>query len=66
MQVARELGAEELHAQQRDTIAPDKAVLTQVIQGVPLAVISSNHAQAGGAAVHRVGLFGEREELHIL
>jgi len=43
VQIARELGAEEFHGQQRDPIAPDKAVHTQVIQGVPLAVMPGQH-----------------------
>lgn len=50
--------------QQRDPVTPDKAVLAQVLQRVTPAVVLGHHPQAGGAAIHRVGLFGKREGLH--
>lgn len=47
--------------QQRDPVTADKAVFAQVLQRVPLAVMPGHHPQAGGAAVHCVGLLGEGE-----
>lgn len=47
--------------QQRHAVTPDKAVFTQVLQRVPLAVVLTDHTQAGRAAVHRIGLFGKRK-----
>lgn len=51
--------------QHRDPVTPDKAVLAQVLQRVPLTVMLRNHAQTGGATVHYVGLFSEGEGHYI-
>ncbi len=48
-------------AQHRHAVVPDKTVFAQILQRVALAVVFGNHGQAGGAAVHGVGLTGEGE-----
>ena len=43
-------------AQHRHPFASDERTFAKRLQGIPLAIISGNHLQASGAAVHRIVL----------
>ena len=68
--IERELSADRMKAdflrcfadsQHRHAFLPDKTVVAQILQVISLTIMLCNHAEACRTAVHRVGLFGERE-----